>query len=79
MRCSPCLGGELLCAPKQLRHYTSPDELSWEGWRPSDREDYRIHLENAVNPEEEDELEEVTAHEMAVDCYYMVAGTERHE
>ena len=25
--CSPLLGGELLCAPKQLRHYHSPDEL----------------------------------------------------
>ena len=28
VRCSPRLGGELLCAPKQLRHYHSPDELS---------------------------------------------------
>ena len=28
VRCSPHLGGELLCAPKQLRHYHSPDELS---------------------------------------------------
>ena len=26
VRCSPRLGGELLCAPKQLRHYHSPDE-----------------------------------------------------
>ena len=28
VRCSPRLGGELLCAPKQLRHYHSPDDLS---------------------------------------------------
>ena len=28
VRCSPRLGGELLCAPKQLRHYHSPDNLS---------------------------------------------------
>ena len=28
VRCSPRLGGELLCAPKHLRHYHSPDELS---------------------------------------------------
>ena len=28
VRCSPHLGGELLCAPKQLRHYHSPDDLS---------------------------------------------------
>ena len=32
VRCSPRLGGELLGAPKRLRHYHSPDELSWEEW-----------------------------------------------
>ena len=56
MRCSPCLGGELLCAPKQLRHYHSPDQLSWDEWRLSDREVERIDLENAANPEEAEEL-----------------------
>ena len=44
------LGGELLCAPKQLTHYHSPDKLSWNEWRLSDREDERIDLENATNP-----------------------------
>ena len=38
VRCSPRLGGELLCAPKQLRHYHSPDDLSWDEWRLSDSE-----------------------------------------
>ena len=28
LRCSPRLGGELLCAPNQLRHYLPPDDLS---------------------------------------------------
>ena len=79
MRCSPRLGGEFLCAPKQLRHYHPPDELSWDKWRLSDREVKRIDLENAVNPEEADELEGMTADEMAVDGYYVVAGTARHE
>ena len=79
MRCSPHLGGELLCAPRQLRHYNSPEELSWDEWRPSDREVERIELDNAANPEEADELEEMTADEMAVDGYYVVAGTARHE
>ena len=27
VRCSPRLGGKLLCAPRQLRHNHSPDEL----------------------------------------------------
>ena len=79
VRCSPRLGGELLCAPKQLRHYHSPDDLSWDGWRLSDSEVERIDLENAASPEEADELEEMTAHEMAVDGHYVVAGIARHK
>ena len=79
VRCSPRLGGELLCAPKQLRHYHSPDDLSWDEWRLGDSEVERIDLENAASPEEADELEEMTADEMAVDGYYVVAGIARHE
>ena len=79
VRCSPRLGGELLCAPKQLRHHYSPDELSSDEWCLLDREVDHLNLQNAANPEEADELEEMTAHEMAVDGYYMVAGIACHE
>ena len=79
VRCSPSLGGELLCAPKQLRHYHSPDDSSWDEWRLSDREVERIHLENAASPERADKLEEMTGDEMAVNGYYVVAGIARHE
>ena len=79
VRCSPRLGGELLCAPKQLRHYHSPDDLSWDEWRLSDSEVERIDLESATSPEEAGELEEMTADEMAVNGYYVVAGIARHE
>ena len=79
VRCSPRLGGELHCAPKQLKHYHSPHELSWDEYRLSDREVERMDLENAANPEEADELEEMTADEMAVDGYYVVAGVARHD
>ena len=79
MSCSPHLGGELLSAPKQLRHYHSPDDLSWDEWCLSDSEVECIDLENAASPEEADELEEMTAYEMAVDGYYVVAGIARHE
>ena len=79
VRCGPRLGGELLCAPKQLRHYHSPDDLSWDEWRLSDSEVERIDLENAASPEEADKLEEMTADERAVDGYYVVAGIARHE
>ena len=79
VRCSPRLGGEQLCAPKQLRHDHSPDDLSWDDWRLSDSEVEPIDLENAVSPEEADKLEEMTADEMAVDGYYVVAGIAHHE
>ena len=38
-----------------------------------------VSLENAASPEEADELEEMTAVEMAVDGYYVVAGIARRE
>ena len=79
MRYRPNLGGELLSALKQLRHYHSTHELSWDLWRLSDREIECIDLENAENPEETDELEEMTAHELAVDGYYVVEGIARRE
>ena len=78
MRFIPRLGGELLCAPKQRRHYHSPEELSWDNKRLSDREVEDIHPENAANPEEADDLQEMTADEMAVDGYYVVAGIAGH-
>ena len=79
VRCSPRLGGELLCVPKQLRHYHSPDNLSWDEPSLSDSEVERIDLENAASPGEADELEKMAANEMAVDGYYVVAGIARHE
>ena len=79
MRCRPPLGGELLCAPEQMRHYFSPDELSWDECCLPDRVVERIDLENASNPEEADELGEMTADETATDGYYVFAGIARHE
>ena len=79
MRCSPRLGGELLCAPKQLRHYHSPDELSRDEWRLSDREVERIDLEETADPEDAGARREITADETAVDGYYVVAGIAHHE
>ena len=53
--------------------------FTWDEWCLSDREVERIKLENAANREEADELEEMTADEMAVDGYYVVVGIARHE
>ena len=79
MRWTPRLGGELLCAPTQLRHYYSPDDLSLDEWRLTDKEVERINLENAGTTKEAHELEEMIADEMAVDGYYVVAGNARHK
>ena len=62
-----------------MRHYESPDDFSWDEWRLTDSEVGRNDLQNAASPEEADELEEMTAHEMAVNGYYMVAGIARQE
>ena len=77
--CSPRLGGGLLCAPEQLRHYHSPDDLSWDEWCLSDCELERIDVENAASPGQADELEEMTLDEMAVEGYHVVAGIARHK
>ena len=62
-----------------MRHYHSPDDWCLDERRLSDSEVERIDLENAASPEEADELEEMTADEMAVDGYYVVASMARHE
>ena len=62
-----------------MRHYHSPKDLSWDEWRLSDSEVDCIDLENAASTEEADELEEMTADDMAVDGYYVVVGIARHE
>ena len=62
-----------------MRHYHSPDDLSWDEWRLSDSEVERIDLENAASQEGADKLEEMTADEMTVDGYYVVAGIARQE
>ena len=78
VRCSHRLGSELLCAPKQPRHYHSPYDLSRDEWRVTDKDFKRIDLENAT-PEDADKLEEMTADEMAVDGNCMFAGIARRE
>ena len=77
--CTPRLGGELLCAPKQLRYYHSPHDLSWDKWRLSHEEVKKIDLQTAASPQEADELEKITTEEMAVDGYYVVTGIARDE
>ena len=79
VRCSPRLGGDLLCAPNSSGTITPLTICLGMSRRLSDSEVERIDLGNAASPEEADELEEMTADEMAVDGYYVVAGIARPE
>ena len=51
--------------------------MSWDEWRLRDIEVERIDLEDAASQEGADKLEEMTADEMEVDGYYVVAGIAR--
>ena len=62
-----------------MSHYHSPDDLSWDEWCFSNSEVERINLENAARTKKADKLEQMTADEMAVQDYYVVAGIARHE
>ena len=78
-RCTPCLSDELLCAPKQWRHYHSPDNLFRDKWHLSDKDVEGMNLECCANLKESHQLEEMTADGMAVDGNYMVACIARNE
>ena len=69
----------ILCAPKQLRHFHFPHDLSWDEWRLTDKEVERVDLQKAASLEEADKLKEMTAEEIAVDGYCVVAGIARQE
>ena len=34
--------------PKQVRHYHSPDDFSWDDWHLSDKEVQKMDLQNAA-------------------------------
>ena len=38
VRCSPRLGGTLVCAAQQLKHSYDPENLCGEEWKPNDEE-----------------------------------------
>ena len=47
--------------PKQLRHYSSANNVSWEECRLGDNVVEKINLQNAASLEEADKREEMTA------------------
>ena len=73
VRCSPRLGGSLVCAAQQLKHYYDPDDLCGEEWELNDEEIAALDLQGAADPMEvEDALPDMDEAEMAQEGYYLV-------
>ena len=79
VRCSPRLGGTLVCAAQHLKHYYDPEDLCGEEWELNDEEIGTLDLQGAASPMEvESELPDMNAEEMAKDGFYLVKSVLRH-
>ena len=79
MRCSPRLGGTLLCAAQRLKHYYDPQDLCAEEWELNNEEIAALDQQGAASPMEvEGELPDMNAEDMAKEGFYMVKSILRH-
>ena len=79
VRCSPRLGGTLVCAAQQLKRYYDPEALWGEEWELIDEDIAAPDLQGAASPMEvEGELPDMNAEEMAKDGFYLVKSVIRH-
>ena len=73
VRCSPRLGGTLVCAAQHLKRYHDPEDLCGEEWELNDDEITALDLQGAASPMEvEGELPDMNAEEMAKEGFYLV-------
>ena len=79
VRCSPRLGGILVCAAQQLKHYYDPEDLCGEEWELIDEKIAALHLQGATSPMDvQGELPNTSAEEMVKEGLYMVKSVPRH-
>ena len=79
VRCSPRLGGTLVCAAQHLKRYYDPEDLCGEEWELNDEEIAALDLQGAASPMEvEGELPDMNAEEMAKEGFYLVKSVLRH-
>ena len=79
VRCSPRLGGTLVCAAQQLKRYYDPEDLCGEEWGLNDEEIAALDLHGAASPMEvQRELPDMNAEEMAKEGFYLVKSVIRH-
>ena len=50
VRCSPRLGGILVCAPQELKRYYDPEALCGEEWELNNQEINALDLQGAASP-----------------------------
>ena len=74
VRCSPRLGGTLLCAPKQLRHFHDPEDFESDEGGLKDEGVAALGQERASNSAELEDIpmEEMKKEEMEKVGYYNV-------
>ena len=79
VRCSPRLGGTLVCAGQKLKRYYDPEDLCGEEWELNDEEITALDLQGAASPiEVEGGLRNMNAEEMAKEGFYLVKSVIGH-
>ena len=78
-RCSPGLGGTLVCAAHQLKRYYDPQVLCGEEWELNDEEIPTLDRQGAASQMEvEREHPDMNAEELAKEGFYLVKLVIRH-
>ena len=79
VRCSPRLGGTLVCAAQQLKPYYDPEDLCGEEGDLNDEEVAALDLQGAARSMEvEGEVPDMNAEEKAKKRFYLVKAVIRH-
>ena len=72
VRCSPRLGGTLVCAAQHLKRYYDPEDLCGEEWELNDEEIAALDPQGAASPMDvEGDLFDMNAEEMAKEGFYL--------
>ena len=79
VRCSPGLGGTLVCAPQHPKRYYDPEDLFGEEWELNDEEIAAHDLQGAASLlEVAGDLSNMNAEEMSEEGFYLVKSVLRH-
>ena len=79
VRCSPRLGGTLVCAAQHLKRYYDPEDLCGEEWELNDEGIAALDLQGAGSPMEvEEELPDMDAEDMAKEGLYLAKSILHH-